>query len=46
MAMYEWDLGVGRATFGLKMGHKPGEEDIKLNPRSRMRVNLAAQVRP
>ena len=46
MALYEWDLGVDRVALGLKMGHKLREEHIKLNPRSRMRVNLAAQVSP
>ena len=34
------------AAFGLKTSHKLREEHIKLNPRSSMRVNLAAQVRP
>ena len=33
-----------RDGFGLRMGHKLREVHINLNPRSRMRVNLAAQV--
>ena len=44
LKLYEWDLGLNRAAIGLTMGHKLTEEHIHLNPRSRMRVNLAAQV--
>ncbi|XP_047142661.1 uncharacterized protein LOC124816953 [Hydra vulgaris] len=44
ISLYEWDLGLGRDAVGLTMGHKLSEEHISLNPRTRMRVNLAAQV--
>ena len=42
--VYNWDLGPARHVVGLRMGHKLREEHINLDPRSRMRVNLAAQV--
>jgi len=44
LSVYEWDLGIARGAIGLRMGHKLREEHVNLNPRSRMRVNLAAQV--
>eukprot|EP00111_Clytia_hemisphaerica_P020420 TCONS_00060169-protein len=42
--LYDWDLGPSRYCFGIRFGHKLRHEHIKLDPRSRMRVNLAAQV--
>uniref|UniRef100_A0A7M6DPD0 Uncharacterized protein n=1 Tax=Clytia hemisphaerica TaxID=252671 RepID=A0A7M6DPD0_9CNID len=42
--VYNWDLGPARHVVGLRMGHKLREEHVNLDPRSRMRVNLAAQV--
>ena len=42
---YEWDLGMNRAAPGLRKLHKLKEEHIRLSPRLRMQVKLAAQVR-
>ena len=44
MKLYDWDLGPSRYAFGIRFGHKLRHEHMKLDPRSRMRVNLAAQV--
>lgn len=44
MSVYEWDLGLNRAALGLRKLHKLREEHIKMSPRNRMRVKLAAQV--
>lgn len=42
--LYDWDLSAERDVIGLKMGHKLRDEHVNLNPNTRMRVNLAAQV--
>ena len=44
VSLYEWDMCLKRDVIGLRMGHKLKEEHINLNPNTRMRVNLAAQV--
>ena len=42
--VYEWDLGMNRASPGLRKLHKLKEEHVRLTPRLRMQVKLAAQV--
>ena len=44
-SLHEWDNAFNRDVTGLRMGHKLQFEQFYLNPNSRMRVNLAAQVR-
>ena len=41
--MFEDDVGIGRAAPGLRKT-KLTVDHVDLNPRSRMRVNLAVQV--
>ena len=44
--MYERDIGMNSAAPGLSklIGKRISHDHISLNPRSRMRVNLAVQV--
>ena len=44
LSVYELDLGMNRAAIELRKLFKLTDEHISLNPRLRMRVNLAAQV--
>lgn len=42
--VYNWDLQENNLAPGLRFLHKLKEEHIKLSPRLRMKVKLAAQV--
>lgn len=42
--VYEWDLNEKSQSYGLRVLNKLTEDHIKLTPRLRMKVKLAAQV--
>ncbi len=43
--LFDWDVGVGKRSPGLRQLHKLTPDHVHLKPATRMRVYMAAQVR-